>query len=147
MMSSGPIDLLDVNVWLALADENHAHHPRARRYWENESATQLAFCRVTMLGFLRLVTHRKIMHGHPFSPSEAWRAYRDFRALPEVILLVDPPDLETTFTAWTDQPDFSQTRWTDGYLAALAHAAGCRLVSFDADYHHFGELHFLHLRP
>jgi hypothetical protein len=23
-------DLLDVNVWLALADENHAHHKRAR---------------------------------------------------------------------------------------------------------------------
>lgn len=26
------IDLLDVNVRLALADENHVHHGRARRY-------------------------------------------------------------------------------------------------------------------
>ena len=59
------VDLLDINVWLALADENHQHHCRARLYWEKESAARLAFCRVTMLGFLRLATHPRAMNGHP----------------------------------------------------------------------------------
>lgn len=31
-------DLPDVNVWLALADENHLHHPRALAYWRGESS-------------------------------------------------------------------------------------------------------------
>jgi len=42
-------DLPDVNVWLALADENHLHHPRARVYWQRESASSIAFCRATIL--------------------------------------------------------------------------------------------------
>jgi predicted nucleic acid-binding protein len=52
-------DLLDVNVWLALADENHAYHKTAIAYWQDQSAPEIAFCRVTALSFLRLSTHPK----------------------------------------------------------------------------------------
>lgn len=145
-MPRGPVDLLDVNVWLALADENHEHHDRARQYWEQESAERLAFCRVTMLGLLRLSTHRKAMSNKPFSNAEAWKAYRSFRALPEVSLLPDPATLESIMAAWTELPGFPNHRWTDAYLAALARTAGARLVSFDADFHHFHGLDFLHLK-
>jgi uncharacterized protein len=140
-------DLLDVNVWLALADENHAHHKRARRYWERESAPQLAFSRMSMLGLLRLSTNRHVMSGQPFTPAQAWTAYRNFRALPEVIFLNDPPDLETRMAAWSDTADFPVGRWTDCYLAALAFTTACRLVSFDRDYESFNGLDFLHLKP
>jgi hypothetical protein len=27
-------DLLDLNVWLALASETHTHHSQAHHYWE-----------------------------------------------------------------------------------------------------------------
>jgi len=143
---SNPVDLLDVNVWLALADENHQHHRRARLYWETESAERLAFCRATMLGLLRLTTNRKVMHDQPFSAQEAWLAYRAFRALPEVDMLTDPPKLENTLAKWTEEPDFSATRWTDSYLAALAFSTNSRLVSFDADFHRYKALAFLHLQ-
>jgi predicted nucleic acid-binding protein len=46
-------DLLDVNVWLALVDENHVHHERALYYWQNQADSQIAFCRVTLLTFFR----------------------------------------------------------------------------------------------
>ena len=94
-------DLPDINVWLALACEDHQHHLRARRYWERESAPQLAFCRVTMLGLLRLATNATIMQNRPFLAAEAWKIYRDFLALPEVEFLAEPAGIEHQFAAYT----------------------------------------------
>ena len=51
------VDLLDVNVWLALSTSEHPHHALAHSYWRDASAERLAFCRVTVLSFLRLTTH------------------------------------------------------------------------------------------
>jgi predicted nucleic acid-binding protein len=33
-------DLPDVNVWLALVDENHPHHQTSRGYWQDQSSIQ-----------------------------------------------------------------------------------------------------------
>ena len=141
------IDLPDINVWLALTCEDHEHHPRARRYWESESAAQLAFCRVTMLGLLRLATNAKVMKNHPFDPVEAWKIYRDFVALPEVLFITEPTDIEFQFAAYSEAAAFPANRWTDAYLSAFAHTTGCRIVSFDADFRRFPDLDFLHLPP
>ena len=64
-------DLLDANVWLALAVEAHVHHGRALAYWEKESAPVSAFCRVTQLAFLRHLTNRTIMGAQVLSPAAA----------------------------------------------------------------------------
>ena len=42
-------DLLDTNVWLALADPDHVHHPAATQYWLQQTANKAAFCRVSMI--------------------------------------------------------------------------------------------------
>ncbi len=139
------IDLPDINVWLALTCEDHQHHARARRYWEGESAGQLAFCRVTMLGLLRLATNARVMQNHPFHPAEAWKIYRDFVALPEVLFIAEPTDIEHPFAAWSEAAHFPVSRWTDAYLAAFALTAGCRMVSFDSDFQRFDGLEFHHL--
>lgn len=146
-MPSGRIDLLDVDVWLPLAARNHAHHQRARRYWEEESAPRIAFCRITMLGLLRLGTNAKAMDGQPFTPAEAWHAYRSFRLLPEVAFLDEPPYLEAQLAAWSDAADFAVHAWTDCYLASVALLSGCRLVSFDSDFSRFDGLDFVRLEP
>ncbi|NDD70110.1 MAG: VapC toxin family PIN domain ribonuclease, partial [Synechococcaceae bacterium WB9_4xC_028] len=41
---SSPIDLPDLNVWLALTTPDHVHHKRAVRYWEQDAAEQILFC-------------------------------------------------------------------------------------------------------
>ena len=138
-------DLPDLNVWLALSDPDHQHHDRARLYWDTEAALQLAFCRVSMLGLLRLLTHPKVMRGTPFTPTDAWQVYRSFLALPEVTFLPDNPRVEPQFAAWTDTSDFLPNRWTDAWLAALAVTTGSRIVSFDSDFAVFPNLSFLHL--
>jgi toxin-antitoxin system PIN domain toxin len=142
---TGQADLPDLNVWLALADKDHAHHARARRYWELESAAQVAFCRISMLGLLRLGTNAKAMGGQPFTPVEAWRAYRAFRALPEVTFLDEPARLEAQMAAWSDTANFAAQAWTDCCLASVAILSNCRLVSFDRQFSRFTGLQFLRL--
>ena len=86
------------------------------------------------------------MKGQPFTASEAWNAYRAFRAVPEVEMLGEPSKLEATMTKLTDCFDFPSSRWTDPYLAAVALSTNSRLVSFDADFQSIQSLVFLHLR-
>jgi len=71
--------LPDVNVWIALAAERHTHHRVARRWIGNLPDEKLAFCRVTQLGFLRLLTNRHVMQEELMSPDEAWQAYGALR--------------------------------------------------------------------
>lgn len=135
-------DLPDINVWLALADENHSHHQRALAYWHDESAPALAFCRVTMLGFLRLSTHPKVL-SRALTPEEAWHLYQRYRKEANVALLDDSPDIDKAFMDFSCQPDLPHHLWTDSYLAAFARFHGCRLVSFDTDFERFPKLDFL----
>ena len=140
------IDLLDVNLWLSLVDQRHLHHPVARAYWSQNGDREFAFCRVTMLGFLRLITSHKTV-ADPKTPAAAWSIYQEFKALPNIRFLTEPPYLEASFHSLTTAVDLPNRLWTDAYLAAFAIASGSRLVSFDADFSRFPGLQFLHLKP
>jgi toxin-antitoxin system PIN domain toxin len=140
------MDIPDVNVWLALVDQNHFHHNAAASYWENTAATQVAFTRVSMMGFLRLSTQPRVL-SRTLTPPEAWELYRQFLADPNHCLLQEPASLDHHFAALTTQATLPHHLWTDAYLASFAIACGCRLVSFDADFVRFPGLNFLHLKP
>jgi toxin-antitoxin system PIN domain toxin len=140
-------DLLDANVWLALAAEAHAHHDRAQAYWNDEAATLAAFCRVTQLAFLRHLTNKTIMGEHYLTPRAAWRKCGDFLALPEVKLLQEPPGLTEQLGRYCELGRTSPNLWTDAYLAAFAKCAGLRLVSFDTGFSAFTGLEVLTLAP
>lgn len=98
------------------------------------------------MGFLRLSTHPHTLK-EPLSPGEAWDIYRRFRALPNSRFLAETETLaiEEGFSRLTLKNDFPHRLWTDAYLAALAIASGCRVVSFDVDFARFEGLSFLHL--
>lgn len=139
-------DLLDINVWLALVDENHVHHDAAQAYWQRQAADSVAFCRVSLLGFLRLATLRGVL-SQPLAPRDAWAIVHRYLAEPDVCLLQEPSGIDEPFTRWTLEPDFPTSQWTDAYLAAFAQASGARMVSFDGDFDRFAGLHFLRLEP
>ena len=138
------IDLLDVNLWVALVDQRHVHHPLAQTYWSENGATEFAFCRITMLGFLRLSTSPKAIV-KPKTNAEAWVIYQEFRDLPNIRFLAEPAGLDARFQTLTTQAALPHRMWTDACLAAFAIASGSRLVSFDADFARFPGLNFLHL--
>jgi len=135
------MDLPDINVWLALVDQNHSHHVAAARYWDELSHAELAFTRLSMLGLLRLSAPSRTL-----SVGEAWRIYEQFASLSHVRFLAEPSGLDAQFHAFTTaSSSFSRHLWTNAYLAAFVCASGCRFVSFDADFARFAGLDFLHL--
>ena len=139
------IDLLDVNIWLALVDQRHVHHHVAHDYWSRHGAHQFAFCRTTMQGFLRLATNPRAVV-KPKTNAEAWAIYRDLLVLPNIRFLVEPASLDAHFQAFTTQAAVPPRMWTDAYLAAFALSSGSRLVSLDADFALFPGIQFLHLK-
>jgi toxin-antitoxin system PIN domain toxin len=124
--------LPDVNVWIALAAERHALHRKARDWFSNLRDERLAFCRLTQLGFLRLLTNKHVMLDEVMSPAEAWDAYRVLRLDRRIGYTAEPNELSETWQAFTEGPVSSPNLWTDAYLCAFASAARLTLVTFDA---------------
>lgn len=140
-------DLLDGSVWLPLSAPDHVHHSRALRYWEEESAEELAFCRVTALALLRHLTNPHILGDVALDGPGAWQALAMWLAVPRVRLLSEPPGVDELLAHWGATMDIRGGTWTDAYLAAFAVARGCRLVAFDGDFSRYVGVEFLHLRP
>ena len=69
--------LADVNVWFALAVEEHRHHRQARAWWD-ETPGLFGFVRTTQLGLLRLLTSAGPMGGQPLTNQQAWAVYDGF---------------------------------------------------------------------
>jgi predicted nucleic acid-binding protein len=66
--------LPDVNFWLALAFEGHAHHVPAARWFAAAAPAECVFCRLTQQGFLRLATNPAAMGKDALTMSGAWGA-------------------------------------------------------------------------
>lgn len=81
------LDLLDASVWLSLSAPDHAHHGRARRYWEQEAAGRVAFCRITALTLLRHLSNPRVLGAAALDGAAAWRAMALWLALPEAVML------------------------------------------------------------
>ncbi len=138
-------DLLDASVWLPLSAPDHVHHQRARRYWDEESASELVLCRVTALALLRHLTHTTILGNAALDGGAAWKALETWLAVPQVSFIPEPPGVDELLAEWAGKLNLRGGNWTDAYLAAFAAASGCRLVAFDDDFNRFPGLEFLHL--
>ncbi len=141
-------DLPDINVWLALAVQEHPHHAAAKRYWEgvqldmhstpHTAPQKIYFCRTTMLGLVRLLCQPNVVGEGALALPAAWAVYQSFRALPLIDLLADPADCDAAIeTLLSAQGALPARLWTDAYLAALAQSSGMRLVTFDRDFERF----------
>ncbi len=122
--------LADVNVWFALAVEEHQHHRPARQWWE-ETPGVFGFVRVTQLGLLRLLTSSGPMRGQPLTNEEAWAVWDGFLSDERVRVFPELPALDERFRALSTSPQSSPKVWVDAYLAAHATANEAVLVSFD----------------
>jgi toxin-antitoxin system PIN domain toxin len=140
-------DLLDANVWVALVAADHVHHERALHYWQAESAESVAFCRITALAFLRLVTNAHIMQHAVLTSGEAWALLQEWIALPEVSVLNEPVGLDEQLGQFSRVLSIRPKLWTDAYLAAFAMAGNHRIVTFDGDFQKFPGLNLLLLQP
>lgn len=124
--------LADVNLWIALVAEQHVHHPAARRWFQNLGDDKLAFCRITQMGFLRLLTNKHVMQEEAVSPDKAWETYGALRSDWRIRYLAEPIELTELWHSFTLGRATSPNLWTDAYLCAFVHATGLTLVTFDS---------------
>lgn len=129
--------LVDVNVWFALAVEEHRHHREARKWWE-ETSGLFGFIRTTQLGLLRLLTSSGPMRGQPLTNDEAWAVYDRFHSDDRVRLFAEVAALDDQFRAFSKNPQASPKLWVDAYLAAHAVANEALLVTFDQAFTRYG---------
>jgi uncharacterized protein len=122
--------LPDVNVWLALVFEAHAHH-RTARAWFDQTTSESAVCRLTQMGFLRLATNPQAFGDEAVTLAEAWRLCDAMLADPRVIVVDEPPGILPLWREFSSRQSFSPKVWNDAYLAAFACNAAYRLVTFD----------------
>jgi len=122
----------DINVWIALTYEGHAHHSNAAAWFAtlSEDAT-LAFCRFTQLGLLRLLTAEAVMSDEVMTQPQAWVAYDQWLQDPRVELVEEPAEIEIRFRALTRLRQPATKDWADSYLAAFATVGLLTLVTFD----------------
>lgn len=123
----------DVNFWVALSLDDHVHHAAAANWLRETQDDDVAFCRVTQKGFLRLLTNPHVMKGEPFTAQEAWRSYDTLRSNRRIWFADEPPGLEQEWRAATQHVRKGPNFWTDAYLAAFAEAAGFVVLTFDRE--------------
>lgn len=119
----------DVNVWLALSDRDHLHHPQARGWWEQQSGA-ICFTRTTQLGFLRLVTTDVAKRGKPLTMAGAWQAYDWFFQDDKATFFHESANTEPNFRRAPSDRSVSPKVWADAWLLAVAEAAGGVVVTF-----------------
>jgi toxin-antitoxin system PIN domain toxin len=111
----------DINVWIALSYEGHAHHAAAVRWFTTlDQDSSLIFCRFTQLGLLRLLTAEAVMGDEVMTQPEAWDAYDRWQQDDRVELMNEPSGLEPRFRTLTRRPHPAPKDWADSYLAAFA---------------------------
>lgn len=127
-------DLLDANIWIALSVADHTHHARAVQYLETEASERLAFCRMTELALLRLLTNTRALGDVALDGRSAWASLQALIASPRVVRIEEPAMLDEVLGAWAADLDVRGKHWSDAYLAAFAVASKSRLVTFDSDF-------------
>ena len=80
----------DINVWVALTYRGHQHHAVAAEWFGDVEIEAVWFCRLTQLGFLRLLTHPVVMQDEVKTQLEAWRAYDLLTSDPRVTFHPEP---------------------------------------------------------
>jgi len=118
-----------VNVWIALVAEGHSHHLAARRWFQARANSSVAFCRITQMGVLRLLTNPHVMGRAPRSIAEAWEIFTRLHDDRRVVFEAEPDGVDAAWQHLTTSPGVGASSWTDAYLAAFAHLQSYELIS------------------
>ena len=128
------ISLPDVNIWIALAAEGHVHHVPAREWFAAQPAASVAFCRITQMGLLRLLTNSHVMGRAPRTIVQAWGTFGQLRGDRRLTFATEPDRLEFVWRQLMTQAGVGASSWTDAYLAAFAEVNSYSLVTFDCGF-------------
>ena len=128
----------DINILIHAYNSDSIQHQSAKKWWERTLALPrpVGLPWVTMLGFIRVMTHRGILRT-PMFPRDAGHRVRSWLAVP-VVQILTPGELhgEILF-ALLEQLGAAGNLTTDAHLAALAIEYQAELASTDTDFARF----------
>jgi len=120
--------LLDINVLIALLDQDHAMHASAIRWFGSRAAAGWASCPITQNGCVRVMSHPG--YPHPVKVGAVMERLAEATAGPEHEFWAD--DISLLDSGVADRTRIHGPRQvTDLYLLALAVRRGGCFVSFD----------------
>ena len=91
----------------------------------------MAFCRVTQMSLLRLLSNPTIMGEDALTRAGCWTVVDLLLSDGRVVHADEPAQLELTWRAISSRDDRSHKLWTDDYLAAFAQSSGISIATLD----------------
>lgn len=137
--------LPDVNVLFPLLVSRHAQRESAVEWFDSTGPTEVALCRLTRLGVLRLLCTPAVMGPDVLTPTAALDALQVLENDERIICVPEPPGLDRALGICVAGCATTPNLWSDAYLAAFALTARIELVSFDRGFRKFPNLHFRQL--
>lgn len=128
----------DINILVYAFNSTSPVHVPARAWWERtlEGPRQVGLSWVTVLGFLRISTHRGIFD-NPIPPAEAIRRVRGWLSEPHVQILTPGEGHGAILFGLLEKVGVAGDLTTDAHLAALAIEYQAELASTDNDFARF----------
>ncbi len=137
--------LPDVNVLFPLLVSRHTHRAAAVQWFDRTAIAEVALCRLTRLGILRLLCTPAVMGPDVLPPKGAIEALQVLENDERIICVSEPLGLDRELAECVPGCVSSPNLWSDAYLSALAIVLQIELVSFDRGFGKFPRLHFSRL--
>ena len=137
--------IADANVLLPLLTEGHAHRAPASAWWDGCEDGSVGLCLPVRMALLRLLTNVRVMGSSILRPEQAWDVLAELIDDPRIVIVDQAPKTHTQhWRANIEGREPSPDLWTDAWLAALAQATDCEMITFDRGFRSFANLK-LHL--
>lgn len=95
------------------------------------SAGEAAFCRITQMGLLRLLTNHHVMRDAVLSQAQAWNVCLELERDERTLFCSEPAGIERRWRDLSKKARSSGSLWTDCYLRAFGDLAGLTIATFD----------------
>jgi uncharacterized protein len=129
--------LNDINVWVALVYDGHAHHSAVLEWFDSLDTGQARFCRLTQLGLLRILTNQRVMGAEVLGQRAAWATYDKLRQDSRVAFQEEVPQVESVLRVLTEGSRPETSIWADAYLAAMGASSGLTVATLDRGFRAF----------
>ena len=135
--------IVDANILIYAVDENSAHHAVAKNWLTNalNGPTRVGIPWVSLIAFQRISTHPRI-YPNPLSPSAASDIMEAWIEHPNVWIPAPGNHHSRLLRMLTNESGARGNLVTDAHLGALALEHGTSVVSFDADFSQFPDVHW-----
>lgn len=133
--------LPDINLLIHAHNRESPRHDAARRWWDATLAGTegVGLAWVTILGFVRITTHRGIL-ANPMTVEETTARIEEWLALPHFHIPVPAEGHFSRLRSKLEHLGTAGNLTTDAHLATLATERGYTLYSTDTDFARFPDL-------